>query len=407
MLCVSTKGLGPSVRPRCLAGWVVLGVFLAGCGSEPDAPVVAAPLGQPIPGLAPEELARFEAGRVPFNLQFTPETGLGPRFNENSCNACHTNPEDGGTGETHVTKATRWREDGTCDPLAAEGGENVRIQVTALAAAAGAEPSRVPATATHRALFTIPFVFGTGLVGAVPQQVLDGLADPDDRDGDGISGRVGRDAEGRPARFGRKADVATLADFVEGATRLEMGITTPFHPDEARAGGAPPLPGGVDPTAEPEVDEAFLRSLVDYVALFAPPGPLQPRDEAHAEEISRGKALFEGLGCTACHVASLPVGPDAPEAARGQAIAPYSDFLLHDMGPDLEGTCGPGADTREWRTEPLWGIRYRTLFLHDGRAGRVMDAVLMHGGEAQGARDRFAALDRLTQELVLRFLDSL
>lgn len=386
---------------------MLLVLSLAACAVDSGPPPVFAEIGDPLPGLTAEALARFERGRASFNRQFTPEDGLGPRFNENSCDACHTAPASGGTGETIVTKATYTTEDGRCDLLTVHGGENVRLRVTPGAAALGATRPPVPSEASHRARFTTPFVFGLGLVDAIPQSILDALADPDDIDEDGISGRVGRDAAGRPARFGRKADVATLDDFVEGAFRMEMGITTPAHPDEALAGGVPPVEGGADPAPDPEIDAAGLAAAADFPRFLAPPAPAPSRDADHADQVERGRALFTGLGCVGCHVPVLQAGPDAPEGIAGQGIALYSDLLLHDMGPALEGTCGPGAGTREWRTEPLMGIRHRRLFLHDGRVSRVIDAILAHDGEGRAARERFAALDRVTQEVLLRFLDTL
>ena len=398
---------GASRRPSCLPGICLVVISLSACGTEPTPDPISAEIGAPLPGLSAPELSRFEAGREPFNRQFTPENGLGPRFNENSCDACHTSPASGGTGETIITKATRFGADGRCDPLASLGGENLRLRVTPQAAALGAERPPVPAEASHQARFTTPFVFGLGLVEAIPQATLDAMADPEDRDGDGISGRTGTDAQGRPARFGRKADVATLADFVESAFRLEMGVTTPHHPGEGSAGALPAIPDGSDPAADPEIDLGTLEGATDFVRFLAPPTPRAPRDEEDRNTIEAGKALFESLGCASCHVPTLRTGEAEVAALSRQVVALYSDLLLHDMGPGLEGTCGPGAATTEGRTEPLLGLRHRRLFLHDGRVGRVMDAILAHGGEAQAARDRFAALDRLTQETLLRFLDTL
>ena len=397
-----------SARGRCRTLGLLLACFVCtACGSEPTSAPVSASIGDPLPGLTADELARFEAGRVPFNRQFTPEDGLGPRFNENSCEACHTDPATGGTGETIVTKASRTGPAGACDVLSSQGGENIRLRLTPQATALGVERRVVPLEATHEARFTIPFVFGMGLIDAIPLATLSDLADPDDADGDGISGRVGRNAAGEPARFGRKADVATLDDFVEGAIRLEMGVTTPAHPDEAMAGSLPPVPAEADLAPDPEVGESVLRAAADFMRFLAPPAPAEPRDERDVAILDEGAALFASLGCASCHVPSLRAGSSDVRAIDGQAIALYSDLLLHDMGPELEGTCAPGATTTEWRTEPLMGLQHRRVFLHDGRVGRVMDAILAHGGEAQAARDRFAALDRLTQEVLLRFLDLL
>ncbi|HSG10084.1 MAG TPA: di-heme oxidoredictase family protein, partial [Longimicrobiales bacterium] len=358
---------------------------LGACATEPVASPAVADIGDPVPGLTSAELARFEAGRVSFNRQFTPEDGLGPRFNENSCNACHTSPSDGGTGETIVTKATRTDVGGTCDALGTQGGENLRLRVTPLAAAAGAQRPPTPTESTHQARFTIPFLFGLGLVDAVPQSTLDALADPDDADGNGISGRVGTDPSGRPARFGRKADVATLADFTGGAFRLEMGLTIPSHPLESAAGDMPPTGAGTDPAPDPELEESTLTAVVDFVRLLAPPATAQPEDTEGLALVQQGQELFSSLGCVTCHVPSLESGPSDIPALSHKIVPLYSDLLLHDMGPGLEGTCGPGASTREWRTEPLMGLRHRRLFLHDGRVGRVLDAILAHGGEAEEA----------------------
>ncbi|MBM4372798.1 MAG: hypothetical protein FJ098_14185, partial [Deltaproteobacteria bacterium] len=339
----------------------------AACASEPGARAepepVAAEIGEPLPGLTPEEAARFAAGQVHFARRFTPDEGLGPRFNEDACNACHTTPTDGGTGETDVTKATRMLPDGRCDLLVPLGGENVRIAATPALAAAGAGRVPVPEDATHTARFTIPFLFGLGIVDAVPLATLEALADPEDADGDGISGRVGRTANGEPARLGRKSDQASLADFVEGAFRLEMGLTTPLHPDERSAGAVPAVPPSSDPAAEPELSQEVLDAVTDFVRFLAPPAPAVPAEETRAD-VEAGRGLFESLGCPGCHVRTLQAGPSPVAAISGKAVAAYSDLLLHDMGPALEGTCAPGAATREYRTESLMGLRYRRAFLH-------------------------------------------
>ncbi|MDT8341158.1 MAG: di-heme oxidoredictase family protein, partial [Longimicrobiales bacterium] len=229
---------------------------------------------------------------------------------------------------------------------------------------------------------------------------LQGLEDLDDADGDGISGRLGRDPQGRPARFGRKGDVATLADFVDSAFRMEMGITTPRVPDEDRAGHPPGVPAPVDPAPEPEVSQDEFDAVVHFLRFLA---PLAPAPVDDPEEIE-GERRFHELGCARCHVPELPTAPFGSPGVPAGSIAIYSDLLLHDMGPGLEGTCTTGAANNEYRTEPLMGLRYRDRFLHDGRATRVMDAILAHGGEAEAARQAFSRLNRLQQETVLQFL---
>src|SRR5690606_37630918 len=163
------------------------------------------------------ELVRFRAGAALFNRVFTPEEGLGPLFNENQCSSCHTDPAAGGTGEQILVRATRFEPPDRCDALSAMSGENIRTRATPLLQAHGIQRQMLPASASHTARFTVSFLFGLGLVELIPEQTILALADPDDVDGDGISGRPGRDPSGRLGRFGRKADHATLRDFIETA----------------------------------------------------------------------------------------------------------------------------------------------------------------------------------------------
>jgi len=387
----------------------ILGILICGCGDSgpavPDAPAsVSAPIGEPLPALTAAELARFESGAAQFSRLFTVDEGLGPRFNEVACNACHTDPADGGTGEQLVIKASRVDAVGSCDLLELEGGPNLRKQVTPPAAQAGASAVPVPASSTHTGEFTTPFLFGFGMIDAIELTTLQALADPNDSNGDGISGRLGMDGRGSPARFGRKANVATLADFVDEAFRIEMGITTPGHTDETQAGGVPAVPAGSDPASDPEIDAATLGATVDFVRFLAPPEPAEAED---AEAVEQGRELFGSLGCAECHVPTLATGAHEVAALSERTIALYSDLLLHDMGAELVGPCATGADPQEYRTEPLMGLRYRGAFLHDGRAGRVRDAILLHGGEALAARQRFTDLDRVTQEQLIAFLGTI
>lgn len=372
--------------------------------SERAPPVVSAPIGEPLPGLTVAELARFEQGAAHFTRVFTPEEGLGPRFNENACNACHTDPANGGTGEQLVVKASRLDAVETCDMLDADGGPNLRRRVTPAAAEVGAVAVPIPATAAHTGRFTTPFLFGMGMVDAIAWSTLEALADPDDLDGDGISGRIGTNAEGARARFGRKANTATLADFTDEAFRMEMGLTTPLHPDESEAGDLPRTGLEVGRSATPEVDASTFAATVDFVRFLAPPTRGVPDD---AESSLLGEQLFQSLGCVGCHVPVLTTDASPVVPLSERSIALYSDLLLHDMGPELAGPCASGATPEEYRTEPLMGLRFRRSFLHDGRAGRVRDAILMHSGEAAVARQSFAALDRVTQERLLDFLGTL
>jgi len=382
---------------------IVLGATVA-CASRHDA--TTGEPGTPLPGLSDAERGQFYAGQALFNKVYLPEEGLGPLFNENQCSACHTVPASGGTtGFERVVKATRFSSAGGCDALVAEGGENIRSQTTPLLKARGVENEVIPPSATEVGRFIPPFLFGLGLVEAVPDQVILEKEDPDDADGDGISGRAGRTPDGRVARFGRKAEFATIREFVETALRLEMGLTS--RPTDQERMNGKPLPPGTDPAPEPEVDQRTVELMTAFVRFLAPPTPAGPRSRAYGDTVAAGKRLFQDLGCVACHRPSMRTGAAEVAAIRRQTVTLYSDLLLHDMGPALADVCGFAAAPAEVRTEILTGLQYREQFLHDGRTRDLREAILAHGGEAQRARDAFARLPWLRQEYVLAFLRTL
>lgn len=353
-----------------------------------------------------EEAERFAAGRTLFDRVFDPAEGMGPLFNENQCSACHTSPASGGTGEQLVLKATRFEPPLTCHLLAEEGGENLRRRVTPALAAHGFGAEPPPSGATERARFTTPFLFGAGLVEAIPDEAILRNADPDDADGDGISGRPGRTVDGRLGRFSRKAEVATLLDFTDSALRFEMGLSTALTPVEP----VPPHLGhlaDIDPTPEPEVDRETMDLITDFVRFLVPIRRRVPEDPGLRATVRRGERLFHQVGCERCHTPAFRTGRSEVEALDRKRVELYSDLLLHDMGDGLASVCGLSATPTELRTQPLAGIRHRRIFLHDGRALDPRDAILAHGGEARGVRDAFAALPRTIQEDLLRFLDTL
>ena len=362
-------------------------------------------IGDPVPGLTSDELARFDAGRALFDRVFTTDQGVGPLFNENQCSACHTFPATGGTGEQLVIKATRRRSDGTCDIMAEEGGENLRRRATPALERLGAVRDTVPSASADIATFTVPFLFGLGAADLVPEDDLRRAADPDDRDGDGISGRLGRTPDGRVGRFGRKADVATLHEFTHLALFNEMGMTTTAHPRERGQNGAP-LPPATDPSPDPEVGDPAVALITDFVRMLAAP-PRRTSSPDAPSSATHGEDLFARTGCAACHTPHVTTGP-APVAPLDRVRAPlYSDLLLHDLGPVLASTCAPGASETEYRTAPLLGLGSRRSFLHDLRAANIEQAIQLHGGEAQTARDAFAALSVRDRQALLRFLRSL
>ena len=381
----------------------------AGCDAPQPRPSELPPTapGEPVPGLDPAARGRFLLGRALFERLATADEGLGPLYNAERCSACHDEPvTGGGSARVPVLKATRF-DDGRCDLLESHGGDNIQRRATDLLTAHGMGPERVPDDATATARMIAPPLLGLGLVEAVPEDVLAERADPDDRDGDGISGRLPRLPDGRAARFGRKGDAATVEEFVDTALRFELGFTTPAHPAEETRNGVP-VPPEADPMPDPEIDQETLGLLTDYVRFLAPPAPV-------AESIAQGAALFRQIGCESCHREQLrtatgspgsPASPSLHPALASRTIRPYSDFLLHDLGPALADVCGRDAAPSELRTAPLWGLRHRRRFLHDGRATDLASAVAAHGGEATAARDAFASLPTDARSALVRFLES-
>lgn len=267
-----------------------------------------------------------------------------------------------------------------------------------------------------------PPMIGLGLVEAIPEADLLAHADPDDRDGDGISGKPSlvRDPETGAlvlGRFGWKASASTIRAQTAEAFSGDIGISTPLLTDafgECSVGqrACVDAPSGVQPRlGEVEAPDPILDLVTFYSQNLAVPARRDTGDPA----VLRGKQLFHEAGCASCHVPKFVTSRDAPdEAHRFQLIWPHSDFLLHDMGEGLaDGATIGDATGTEWRTPPLWGIGLtqtvsgHTLFLHDGRARNLTEAILWHGGEGQRARDAFASLPRADREALLRFLESL
>lgn len=379
---------------------VFAALLLLACAPEPAA--VPTRPGEPLPGLTDEQLGRFLLGRAVFERIATPEEGLGPLFNADRCSACHDSPVPGGTSAVLVVKATAF--DGTsCDLLESAGGDNLQQRVTPALAALGVGPETVPPGAAS-ARVTAPFLLGLGLLEAVPDDALLALADPDDADGDGISGRAPL-VDGRVARFGRKGETATIDGFVDTALRFELGLTTPLNPHEERPAGSA-LPDGVDAMDEPEIEERGVALLSDFARYLAPPVRLMPAGAAR-DSIRAGERLFRDIGCADCHVPGLRSGEGAPPPLAGRTVEAYSDLLLHDLGEALASVCGARAAPAEWRTAPLWGLRLRDRYLYDGRAADLPAAIEAHGGEAARSRAAWDALDAGARARLLAFLRSL
>ena len=210
-------------------------------------------------------------------------------------------------------------------------------------------------------------------------------------------------------RFGWKAGQPNLDQQNAGAFAGDMGLTSTLHPQDdctARQPSCMSAPQG----GQPEVSDTIMASVLFYTRNLAVPA----RRDHDKPEVLRGKAVFQDVGCSACHRPSYVTGRVEQAGLSGQTIYPYTDLLLHDMGDGLaDGRPEFLADGREWRTPPLWGIGLtqavsgHTQLLHDGRARNLLEAILWHGGEAQPARDRVVALDADNRQALLRFLESL
>ncbi|MEZ5843168.1 MAG: di-heme oxidoredictase family protein [Hyphomicrobiaceae bacterium] len=267
-----------------------------------------------------------------------------------------------------------------------------------------------------------PQMIGLGLLEAVPEAEILAREDPDDRDGDGISGRANRvwsveHNRTMLGRFGWKAGQPTVLQQSAEAFAGDIGIGSWMVP---RAYGDCTVRQQTcreavhgDTSAKP--NEEIPAKMLDLVGFYARNLAVPARRDPTSPDVLAGRAMFHGIGCAACHVPSYVTGTSSPDVhLHGQRIWPYTDLLLHDMGEGLADHRPEGrADGREWRTAPLWGIGLthvvngHTFFLHDGRARSVTEAILWHGGEAQRARDAFATLAPEDRQRLLAFVNSL
>ena len=259
-----------------------------------------------------------------------------------------------------------------------------------------------------------PAIVGMGLLEAIPEAVILSAADPNDADGDGISGRVNMVWDERKGamslgRFGWKANVPTVEQQTAGAFLGDLGVTSELFPDEnctAPQEACIAAPNG----GMPEIGARRLADVVFYTQTLAVPAMRDTDDP----QVQQGAQAFVQAGCAICHTPQHTTGPHAIQALSSQTIYPYTDLLLHDMGPELaDGRPDFEANGQEWRTPPLWGIGLvetvngHTMFLHDGRARNLTEAILWHGGEGAAARDAFKALTREERDALIRFLNSL
>lgn len=362
--------------------------------------------GDPLPGITPTEFQAFRLGLEDFREVEEAGDGLGPLFNGTGCAVCHNVPAIGGSSPMTELRGGFRDADGKFHVV---GGTTLfqmfslpdhRCQAT-IPAEANVVARRAP----------IP-LFGGGLVEAVPDETLLALEDPFDRDRDGISGRAAvitdkATGQRRVGRFGWKAQIATLLTFSGDAYTNEMGITNDVFPDEPHGGISPERLRECDRVKDPEdrVDPRTGKRAIDnfesFMKFLAPPprGPIT--DEARI-----GEQVFAAVGCTSCHVPALTTGASASAALHRKTLAPFSDFLLHELGTG-DGIEQGAAEPDEIRTPALWGLRLRRPLLHDGSAATPAEAVRRHGGEATGVIERYHQASDEMRRALLAFLDSL
>jgi len=366
--------------------------------------------------------ALFKRAWVPAPSSTHANDGLGPLFNARACIVCHqgleraaleVGPDGLVTGDNVVVRFSDAA--GNPDPV-----YGIQFQTAAIpghvpegklvrAANGKIEPQGLAfgplAPTTHFGLRVAPALHGLGELASVPSDAILALADPDDLDGDGISGRpnwiTGSHGRKELGRFGWKANEPSLSGQISDAFSMDLGMSTEHRPSVAgdctpgeAACEAGPHGGTAD---EPEISHEIVALLASYLASVPGPKPEDANDP-------KGAQLFASAGCAACHQPSLP-------STHGK-VAAFTDLLLHDMGPGLDGgATEPGVAPTEWRTAPLWGVR-RTVasgagLLHDGRARSVTEAIEWHGGEGAHARSAFQALSESDRKALIAYVEKL
>lgn len=367
------------------------------------------PVGGPLPGLSQNEQQRFGAGRNEFNRIFQIGDGLGPVFNGTSCFQCHRAGAPGGaSADLGVSVVTRFgaNVNGQYSDLPNLGGALIQARSLREFIANYPVPREVvPAQAQFISRRITTPIFGMGLIEAIPEAQIRALADPNDLTKDGISGRVAEvfnpeTNRTEVGRFGWKCQVSSTHIFAGDAYLNEMGITSPTFSMEVRPQGNS-IPAGADTVADPEdFNGARTNRVTDFMRFTASP--------AGALGTIQQRALFQKVGCAGCHTPSMTTGPNPVAGLSNQTVNLYSDLLVHDMGPALaDGVVQGQASGSEWRTAPLWGLRFRPFLLHDGRARSIDEAIRLHGGEATRSVKTYNALSSTERATLLSFLQGL
>lgn len=374
----------------------------------PSAPAAHDVLDGPVEGLTHEEQIRHLAGDVAFNDQvFTASTGLGPIFVATSCGTCHASD---GKGHPFTTLIRFGQSDATGNRYLDAGGPQLQNR-----ALPGYQPEQLPEGAPF-SRFMPPLNVGLGYLDALTDAQLLANADPDDRDGDGISGvpnyvhppsyfrpRSGHmPVDGRYiGRYGKKAAAIDLLQQTVTAYNQDIGIASAYDPIDVYSGH----------DIDPEVSNQTIHDVVFYLLTLKAP----TQRNADDARVQAGKRTFSDIGCASCHVPTFTTPSTSIAALSNKTIHPYTDLLLHDMGPELDDGYTEGtALTSEWKTPPLWGLGLaptsqggQYFLLHDGRAHSIEEAILYHGGEGAKSRERYRQLPAHDKDALIKFLESL
>ena len=357
-------------------------------------------------------LRSFNDNRFIFEEVETIADGIGPVYNAQSCRECHENVVTGGASQITEHRTGHLNGDDFFESL---GGSLVHSRATHAAIV-----ERVAYEDDIRTFRLSTSTLGLGFVEALSNDTLLRLraAQPADMRGTAVLTPV-LEAPGatRIGRFGWKSQHGSLVSFSADAYLNEMGITSPLLPEENTSSGKFVGYGTeYDPVADPEDDGTDVIAFADFMRSTKAP----PRG-AITDEVRKGEALFESIGCATCHVGTLVTAMPGtqinggtfkiPAALGNKAFHPYSDFLMHDIGtgdgipvqptPEFAGTA------QQIRTAPLWGLRTRNRLMHDGLTFTKQEAIERHAGQAAPVTAKYLALGEADRQLLLKFLESL
>lgn len=407
--------------------------------------------GTPLNNISDANLVIHRQGDAVFNANFVAppsqtNPGLGPLFNNISCSSCHNKdgrgqpPIDGQSFNAFLFRVSIPGTDAHGGPLAVPGFglqmQNRAVYGTTPEGEIGISYAEVRGKFADGTAYSLRnptyFVkssylpmpgelqispriaapnFGLGLLDAVPEQEILELAAAEKLKSNGVAGIPNYTWDDQLqqlvfSRYGWKANQSSILQQCAAALNQDMGITSSYYAAESSAGQSQAVPAH-----DAEISDSDLDALSLYIKTLGPPG----RRNASSSGVKQGYSLFIKSGCTDCHAAELTTESLAgvPEVG-GQKIHPFTDLLLHDMGPGLaDGRPDYAADGSHWRTAPLWGIGLtqtvngHTFFLHDGRARNLTEAILWHGGEASNSKQVFLAMSITDRTSLLGFLTNL